>query len=335
MIINQTLGRLIRVNLRQVWGNEASDFTPWLALEENLKLLGETAGIELELEAQEAEVGPFRADLLCKNTADDSWVLIENQLERTDHLHLGQLLTYAAGLEAVTIIWVAERFTEEHRAALDWLNQITGEKFAFIGLEIELWRIGDSPAAPKFNIVSSPNGWARTVQSSAQRSTPLSNVKQTQLNFWRTFKEYMEQQRSFVRCQKPLPHHAMNHPIGRSGVRLASIASGWDSVTYAWNPEIRVELVIDAKDSKSYVEQLLRQKEEIEREIGHQLVWHNPPDTRLCRIYLRRNADFFKTEEWPEQHEWLRTNLETFHKVFAPRVMRLENSVQESTMAHE
>lgn len=137
MMINQTLGRLTRVNLRQAWGNEASDFTTWLALEENLKLLGETVGIELELEAQEAEVGPFRADLLCKNTADDSWVLIENQLERTDHLHLGQLLTYAAGLEAVTIIWVAERFTEEHRAALDWLNQITGEKFAFIGLEKE------------------------------------------------------------------------------------------------------------------------------------------------------------------------------------------------------
>jgi hypothetical protein len=80
---------------------------------------------------------------LCKNTADDSWVLIENQLERADHLHLGQLLTYATGIEAVTIIWVAERFTEEHRAALDWLNQIAGEKFAFIGLEIELWRIGD------------------------------------------------------------------------------------------------------------------------------------------------------------------------------------------------
>ncbi len=325
---NQTLGRLTRVNLRQVWGNEANDFTPWLGLEENLKLLGETVGIELELEAQEAEVGPFRADLLCKNTADDSWVLIENQLERTDHNHLGQLLTYAAGLEAVTIIWIAERFTEEHRAALDWLNQITGEKFAFIGLEIELWRIGDSPVAPKFNIVSSPNDWARTVQSSAQRSAPLSNVKQAQFNFWTAFKQYMEQQRSFVRCQKPYPQNWMSHSIGRSGVHLSSVASGWNSETNAWDPEIRVELVIDAKESKSFFEQLLQQKEEIEREIGHQLVWYNPPDARTCRIYLRRSADFFKAEEWPGQHEWLRTNLETFHKVFAPLVMKLENSAK-------
>ena len=325
-MVNQSLGRLMRVNLRQVWGNEANDFTPWLALEDNLKLLGETVGIELELEAQEAEVGPFRADLLCKNTADDSWVLIENQLERTDHLHLGQLLTYAAGLEAVTIIWVAERFTEEHRAALDWLNQITGEKFAFIGLEIELCRIGESPVAPKFNIVSSPNDWARTVQSAAQRSTPLTDVKQTQLNFWTAFKEYMEQQRSSVRCQKPYPQHWMNHSIGRSGVHLSSITSGWNSETKAWDPEIRVELAIDAKDSKSFFGQLLQQKEEIESEIGHPLVWYNPPDKRMCRIYLRRSADFFNAEDWPGQHEWLRTNLETFHKVFAPLVMRLEIS---------
>jgi hypothetical protein len=149
----------------------------------------------------------------------------------------------------VTIIWVAERITEEHRAALDWLNQITGDKFAFIGLEIELWCIGESPVAPKLNIVSSPNDWARTVQSSAQRSAPLIDVKQTQLNFWTAFKEYMEQQRSFMRCQKPLPYHSITYSIGRSGFRLATIASGWDSVTYAWAPEIRVDLVIDAKDS--------------------------------------------------------------------------------------
>lgn len=323
-MINQSLGRLTRVSLRQVWGNEANDFTPWLARTENLQLLGETVGIELELEAQEAEVGPFRADLLCKNTADDSWVLIENQLERTDHTHLGQLLTYAAGLEAVTIIWVAERVTEEHRATLDWLNQITDEKFAFIGLEIELWQIGDSPVAPKFNIVSSPNDWARMVQSSAQRSAPLSNAKQTQLGFWTAFKEYMEQQKSFVRCQKPYPQHWMNHSIGRSGVHLASIASGWNSETSAWDPEIRVELTIDAKDSKSFFEQLLQQKEEIEREIGHSLIWHNPANARSCRLYLRRSADFFNQAEWPGQHEWLRTNLETFHRVFAPRVRKLE-----------
>ncbi len=136
-------GRLERVELRQVWPHEATAFTPWLAQPENLKLLGDKIGIDLELEAQEANVGPFRADILCKDTLTNQWVLIENQLERTDHTHLGQLLTYAAGLKAVTIVWIANRFTSEHRAALDWLNEITDSGFNFFGLEVELWRIGD------------------------------------------------------------------------------------------------------------------------------------------------------------------------------------------------
>ena len=143
------LGKLDRVDLRTVWETEAGAFTPWLAREDNLALLGETVGIELELEAQEKDVGPFRADLLCKDTASGAWVLVENQLERTDHTHLGQLLTYAAGLQAVTIVWVAARFTEEHRATLDWLNEITDDRFNFFGLEVELWRIGTSPVAPE------------------------------------------------------------------------------------------------------------------------------------------------------------------------------------------
>jgi hypothetical protein len=124
----KSLGRLKKVSLREAWASESTDFTPWLAQPENLELLGEAIGIELETHTEEARVGPFRADILCKDTATDSWVLIENQLERTDHSHLGQLLTYAGGLEVATIVWVAEKFTEEHRAALDWLNEHTDEK---------------------------------------------------------------------------------------------------------------------------------------------------------------------------------------------------------------
>ena len=115
----KTLGRLEKIELRDIWRTEAMDFTPWLAQSENLALLGEALGMELEIEAQERNVGPFRADILCKDALDGSWVLIENQLEHTDHTHLGQLLTYAAGLHAATIVWVAGRFTDEHRAALD------------------------------------------------------------------------------------------------------------------------------------------------------------------------------------------------------------------------
>ncbi len=145
-------GRLERVELREGWITEAQHFTPWLAGEQNLSLLGEALGIELELEAQERSVGPFRADILCKDSADGTWVLIENQLERTDHTHLGQLITYAAGLEAVTIVWIAAKFADEHRAACHWLNERTSEDVRVFALEVELWRIGNSAPAPKFNV---------------------------------------------------------------------------------------------------------------------------------------------------------------------------------------
>src|SRR5262245_41567055 len=181
-----SLGRLERIDLRQIWPSEASGFTPWLAREENLSLLGETLGIDLELEAQERPVGPFRADILCKDIGTDRWVLIENQLERTDHVHLGQLLTYASGLEAVTIIWIAARFTEEHSATLDWLNRITDDSFRFCGSEVELWRIGSSPAAPKFNIVSKPNDWSHSVAHAARAidDAELSETRLLQREYW-------------------------------------------------------------------------------------------------------------------------------------------------------
>ena len=167
-MVKPGLGRLERVELREVWTTEDQDFTPWLAQETNLAVLSETLNMELVTEGIEQGVGPFRADILCQDTQDDSLVLIENQLERTDHTHLGQLLTYAAGLQTVTIIWVAATFTDEHRAALDWLNEITDNRFRFFGLEIELWRIGDSPAAPKFNVVSKPNEWTRSVSKASR-----------------------------------------------------------------------------------------------------------------------------------------------------------------------
>jgi hypothetical protein len=319
----KNLGRLQKVDLREAWTSEASDFTPWLAQEENLKLLGEAIGIELELESQEKDVGPFRADILCKDTATDDWVLIENQLERTDHCHLGQLLTYAAGLDAVTIVWVAERFTEEHRAALDWLNERTDEKIHLFGLEIELWRIGDSPIAPKFNIISQPNDWSRTVQQAAAASGEVSAHKQLQLRFWIAFREYMESKGSFVRCQKPVPQHWMNHAIGRSGVHLSSIVSLWNSETNVKGPEIRADLYLDGPNAKQEFAALEKKKQAIEEALGFALTWHNPENKAACRIYTRQDADFLNEELWPQHFEWLRQRQETMHKVFAPIIKNL------------
>lgn len=322
----KTLGRLQKVELREAWSSESSDFTPWLAQEENLSLLGDAIGIELELESQEKDVGPFRADILCKDTATDNWVLIENQLERTDHSHLGQLLTYAAGLNAVTIVWIAERFTEEHRATLDWLNERTDEKINLFGLEVELWRIGESPIAPKFNIISQPNDWSRTVQQAAAGSGEVSVHKQLQLRFWTAFRQYMEAHKSFVRCQKPLPQHWTNHAIGRSGIHLTSIVSIWNSETNSKGPEIRAELYLDGPSAKQEFASLEKQKENIEKALGFPLTWHTVENKAACRLYTRQNADFLNESLWPQQFDWLRQRLETMQKVFAPiaKTLKLE-----------
>lgn len=321
------LGRLERVDLRTAWTSESSDFTPWLALPQNLKLLGETVGIDLEFEAQEKDVGPFRADILCKDTLDGSWVLIENQLERTDHTHLGQLLTYASGLETVTIIWISKHFTDEHRATLDWLNEITNERFAFFGLEVELWRIGNSPAAPKFNVVSKPNDWSRAIRTSAVAATELTETKRKQLEFWTGFKEYMDEH-SHIRATKPLPQTWMNHSIGRTGFGLSTIASTWNSDKNVYEPELRVEFYIAVADAGLYFEALQTEKSQIESEIGEPLVWFAQPDRQTRKVYVRQSADFFNRSLWPQQHEWLRQRLERFHRVFGPRVRRLDFSKQ-------
>ncbi len=319
------LGRLEKVDLRTAWLGESTHFTPWLAQSENLKLLGDTVGIDLEFEATEKEVGPFRADILCKDTLDGSWVLIENQLERTDHSHLGQLLTYASGLETVTIIWIAQNFAEEHRATLDWLNEITNERFAFFGLEIELWRIGNSAIAPKFNMVSKPNDWSKSVRTSAAKATELSDVKRTQLEFWTAFKSYMDEH-SHIRCPKPAPQPWMNHSIGKSGFGLTSIASTWSSDTQTWDPELRVEFYVSGPEGRKYFELLQAQRAEIEREIGQPLVWSAPPEKQTSKAFIRRPTNFLDHSQWSLQHDWLRENLERFRNAFAFRIKQVENS---------
>lgn len=205
-----------------------------------------------------------------------------------------------------------------------WLNERTDDKIHLFGLEIELWRIGDSPIAPKFNIISQPNDWSRTVQQAAAASGELSAHKQLQLRFWTAFREYMESKGSFVRCQKPLPQHWTNHAIGRSGVHLTSIVSIWNSETDAKGPEIRAELYIDGPQAKQEFAALEKQKESIERALGFPLTWHNPENKAMCRLYTRQNADFLNEDLWPQQFEWLRQRLETMHRVFSPIVKNLQ-----------
>ncbi len=206
----QPLGRLESVDLREYWLREDTEFTPWMAEPENLKLLGETLGMNLELRETESPVGLFRADIVCRDINSECQVLIENQIEQTDHTHLGQLMTYAAGLDAVRIIWVAKKFNEQHRAALDWLNRITLKEFQFFGIEVELWRIGNSPPAPKFNLVAKPNDWTKAVKTQTQADWSERAVLFKQL--WSDLLAYLEEHFSGLTIPNSSGFHWIRFP---------------------------------------------------------------------------------------------------------------------------
>jgi Domain of unknown function (DUF4268) len=326
MSFSTQLGRLERVDARAIWANEATHFTPWLAQAENLALLSEAIGIDLEHEATEKSVGPFSADILCKDTANGNWVLIENQLERTDHTHLGQLITYASGLKAVTIVWIANPFTAQHRSALDWLNEITDTKFNFFGLEVELWKIGDSHVAPKFNVVAEPNNWSKTVSEGVARveNDTLSPTKQLQMEYWTAFGEYVAQQSTAIRTTKPHPQNWMNISIGRSGFALNAIASTWNTELSNYQiGEVGAEFIISDPNAKSYFLRLLGEKEQIESEIGYELIWHSPENMKSSKIHVRQTADIQDRGDWPVQFAWLLQKLDDLRRVFGVRVKSL------------
>ena len=317
---DQPIGHLERVDLRTIWTTEAGDFTPWLALPENLEVLAETLGFDLELEAKEKEVGPFRADIICRDIGTDAWVLVENQLERTDHIHLGQLLTYAAGLQAVIIVWIAARFTDEHRATLDWLNKITDESFRFFGLEVELWRIGDSPAAPKFNVVSKPNDWSLSVAQAARviDDTDLSETRIKQKAYWTALNRVLDTASGIVAgARKPRAQQWSDFRIGRTGFKLAA-------VTLRKQNQIRAELYISGDNAKAFFGLLKQQKDSIEQELNYPLEWEELPAGQDCRIASYLNSVNPEEEsDWLRQHEWLAKRLNDMHGVFAQRVSEL------------
>lgn len=316
----ENLGRLEKVDLREVWADEARDFTPWLASEANISVLGDTIGLELEVEAQEKNVGPFKADILCKDTADDHFVLIENQLERTNHSHLGQLLTYAAGLNAVTVVWVADRFTDEHRAALDWLNDITSEEFRFFGLEIEIWRIGDSQHAPKFNVVCKPNDWTSDISRAARQISDgeLTDTKKLQFEYWTQLRQLLETCGSSVRGTKPRPQHWNNFSIGRSkfGIR-ASVNTQ--------KQFLRVGMSCKGPHALAHFELLKQDRDRIEEEVGGGLEWEELPNRKESSIAIRKlNVDPTNRNDWPAQHEWIVRQLEAFDSSFRQRIRELD-----------
>ena len=310
------LSKLERVSLREAWRHEAGDFTPWLAEADNLDTLAQALGLsELEAVATEHYVGDFKLDILC--TDGDQQVIIENQLAETDHKHLGQVLAYAAGVGARKVIWVAESFRPEHVAALRFLNENTTDDLSFFGVQVELWRIGDSPLAPKFEVVVKPDDWAKTGREQARAAASASPTKQLQLRFWTALVDQLAKNASQIRPQKPRPQHWLSNSIGRSGFGLNITANTRDA-------RLGVELWMPGEQAKARFAQLTEQRQGIEKELGFELDWQELPDAKACRIATwLPDASIEDEGRWDQYLTWLQHRLVVMDRVLRPIVKAL------------
>ena len=316
--MSDSLGSLEQVPLRKIWPHEAADFTPWLAEEENLALLGQALGLELEVEEVERAVGPYSADIVARD-ATGALVVIENQLEKTNHDHLGKCLTYASVLDASTVIWIASSFTDEHKKALDWLNDKTGVGVGFYAVRLELWSIDDSSPAIRFNVVSYPAEIVKRGQQS-RSERDLSETKTLQLEWWTAVRDGLVAQGVVRSPQEPGPRYWYNVALGRSGMALSCTANTWDNA-------ISVRVYLRGRNGgDAALAELLESREAIETEIGDALEWNPNPDAADKTIRLLRKADLSRRDRWPEYVAWMVDGIKRFRETFGPRVKRLELS---------
>ena len=289
------LGNLIRVeNLRQVWSKEAQDFTRWLAREENLKLLGNSIGIELDLEEQESSVGSFSVDLFATEHGTGRKVVIENQLEATNHDHLGKIITYASGKDAQVVIWIVKEAREEHSQAIEWLNEHTDEKIGFFLIEIELWKIGDSRIAPKFNIVQRPNDWAK----SQKQASTLTPVKRQQLEFWQYFADKaFEKEGEFKKVFGKRKAQALNWYSLAAGSSIYNVHLSFNT------QKKQIEAGAYIQDDKELYGRYKAARAQIEQYFGCKVQWNEgEKDTRFHVI--KNNCSLDDASKWNEYLDW-------------------------------
>lgn len=312
----RNLGRIEKCEVRHVWPHEASDFTPWLAKEENIALLADAIGLELEVENVEVAVGPYSADILAKDVGTAQYVVIENQLGRTNHDHLGKAITYGSVLNASAIVWIATDFTEEHQKALEWLNDNTGESIAFYGVQVEVWKIDESRPAVRFNVVSRPSGIVRQA-AVVKASENLTDARRLQLEFWTKFRDRLLAKKVIASAHTPRPQYWFDVPVGRAHFVLSNIANTFDG-------RIGVRLYMGSRVADKAIAQLSHQRAEIERDIGQRLEWNPHPDKSDKIIAVCRDVDLWNRDLWDEHIDWLVDMVATFRKVFMPRVKALD-----------
>jgi hypothetical protein len=303
------LGTLKRLDLREYWKHEALDFTKWLSEPENIALLSDEVGIGIEVTQTEASVGRFNVDILAKEENTGRKIIIENQLETTDHSHLGQLITYAAGLEAQYVIWIVREVREEHRQAVDWLNEHTDEEISFFLVGLQLWQIENSPPAPKFSVISRPNEWKKSVRTSAQEGD-LTDTTTKQLEFWQQLKEFVAEKYPELKLRTPRPQHWFDVAIGRSDCHVCLIVDSRQD-------KVRCELYIP--DSKELYKALLASKDQIEKELGlaGQMEWRELPGKKASRIQAPHAFTFADATTWSNAFQWLSETTLKFKQVFS------------------
>lgn len=292
------LGRLEPLDARKVWEHEAHHFTPWLL--ENADVLAEVLGIDLELSAAEHAVGDFSLDLLGRDNTNDCVLVVENQLTATDHDHLGKLLTYAAGTEAKTVVWLATEFRAEHRQALDYLNQLAAENARFFGVRIGVVRIGQSAPAPLFDVVAQPNDWAAQTATSAKVAAGQAGKGPLYLEFWtRFFKRIHDEHPGWTNARKPGPANWTSLLWFTPGVGF--------NVSFRNQQRISAEVYLDTGDeegSLALYKKLEAARPTIEEAFGGELSWEELESKRACRIAAYRPGEVTRTDEYDIYIDW-------------------------------
>lgn len=313
------LGKLVHVDARTLWKGEAGDFTPWLA--ENLPLLGEALNLDLQLEQREAPVGDFSCDIAAREVGTNRPVIVENQLERTDHNHLGQLLTYAGGLDAAVVIWISPEIRDEHRKALDWLNRHTDEAVDFFGVVVEAIRIDESKPAVQFRPVAVPNNFGKRPSPAAVSERGL-----IYKNFFQTVIDELRDKNRFTNLKNANPYNWQNFSSGLS----IFIYTLWFSAD-----GLRAGLQInisDAERNKAVFDFLHQQRDAIDAQMGEKLVWDHKYGRQYNNIYaVRPNTRYSDAATDADAlREWSVSHLLHLKEVLGPKLQEAASAIAPS-----
>lgn len=268
------IGRLKEVDVRDLWQHEQYDFSEWLSKEENIEYLNDILCLNLTEVTKEVYVGPYRCDLVAQDETTGTKVIIENQLEATNHDHLGKIITYASGLDAKVVVWIVKEAKEEHKSAIEWLNNNTINDIGFFLIEIHAYKIGDSEPAPKFEVVEKPNDFIKRSKSTFD-DDELNKSQSERLIFWEQFNEHVISKGKPFSVRKPTTRHWYNVAMGTTEAHMCVSLINTDNT-------IVIETYIS--DNKTLFDQLYENKDEIEKEFGSELVWDRLDGKKASRI---------------------------------------------------